>query len=394
MIGVTKLLCDTEHFGNQLRYVESAAHQKHGTHSGSGPIVVWNCTRTCNLNCIHCYANSDGKTYPGELTTAEGKKLIDDLKAFHVPVLLFSGGEPMLRPDFFELVGYAREKGLRVTVSTNGTLIDEAVAKRLKEAGVGYVGISLDGIGANHDAFRKSNGAFDKALAGIRNCKMVGQKVGLRFTLNRHNYEQLADVFDLIEKEGINRVCFYHLAYSGRGSEMIQEDMTHGETRKALDLIAQKAIEFGEKVEILTVDNHADGVYLYMKALENDAERAESIHNLIRMSGGNRSGIAIANIDYLGNVHPDQFTQNHTFGNVKERYFGDIWTDESHPILAGLKDRKMLLKGRCAQCKWLAYCNGNFRSRAEAVTGDFWGSDPGCYLTNAEIGVDEQVGLL
>jgi len=390
MISVTKLLCGASHYGDQLRYSDCSRGAVHGTTHGSGPVVVWNSTRTCNLKCIHCYMASDAVKYENELTTAEGKKFIDDLAEFKCPVILFSGGEPLIRSDFFDLAQYATERGLRVTISTNGTLIDKATARKIKDLGVGYVGISLDGIGAKNDEFRKQKGAFEAALTGIRNCLEINQRVGLRFTINRHNYAEMENIFQLIEEEGIPRVCFYHLVYSGRGSEMIKEDVTREESRSAIDLIIDKTLYFERKgldKEILTVDNHADGVYTYLRMLKEDPLRAEKVWELLRNNGGNRTGIAIGQVDNLGFVHADQFTQNHTFGNVRERKFGEIWTDLSNPILAGLKDRKPLLKGRCAACKWLAVCNGNFRARAEAVSGDFWESDPACYLTDEEIGI-------
>lgn len=387
MIGVSKLLCDTENFGDSLRYAKGSHGQRHGAVAGMGPVVAWNITRTCNLKCVHCYSNSDSKKYDGELTTTEAKKFIDDCAAFKVPVLLMSGGEPLIRPDVFELVEYANHHGIRTTFSTNGTLIDKDTAKRIKTLGVGYVGISLDGLGDANDNFRGQSGAFERALQGIRNCLEIDQRVGLRFTINRYNFHDLENIFRLIKEEKIPRVCFYHLVYSGRGSQMMQHDIDHDESRQAMDLIIEKAVEFGDDCEILTVDNHADIVYLYSQYLKKDPVRAEKIWELMQRNGGNRSGIAFANVDPLGNVHPDQFTQNHTFGNVRERAFGDIWTDMSNPILAGLKARKTLLKGRCACCKWLNVCNGNFRARAEAVTGDFWESDPACYLTDTEIGL-------
>jgi len=390
LISVTKLLCDTSFFGDSLRYSHDSRGAVHGATTEMGPVVVWNCTRTCNLNCIHCYAGAEAKKYEGELTTEEAKKFIDDLADFKVPVLLFSGGEPLARPDLLELARYAKEKGIRPTLSTNGTLIDRVMAQEIKEIGVGYVGISLDGVGEKNDEFRGKKGAFEAALRGIENCLAVGQRVGLRFTINRHNYGELEGIFRLIEEVGIPRVCFYHLVYSGRGSKMVEEDITHEETRAALDLIMEKTMDFhrrGLEKEILTVDNHADGVYIYLKVKDRDPERAEEIMKLLKRNGGNRTGIAIGAVDWYGNVHPDQFTQNHTFGNVKERPFGEIWSDVSHPILGGLKNRKPLLKGRCAACRWLDVCNGNFRARAEAVTGDFWESDPACYLTDEEIGL-------
>lgn len=385
MLAVSHLLADVESFGDKLRYTEHSRGHRTGTHAGAGPVVVWSVTRSCNLKCMHCYANSENKKYDGELSTEQALGLIDQMAEMKVPVILFSGGEPLVRPDIFELAEYAISKGIRVTFSTNGTLIDEEKARRIKEMGVGYVGISLDGIGSVHDYFRNKEGAFDAAIRGVRNCMAQGQKVGLRFTMNRHNIAQLPLIFELMEREGIQRACFYHLVYSGRGS--LTDDITHQETREALDLIFAKAQEFtrrGLHKELLTVDNHADGVYLYLKALEQDEEKAATIYRKLQMNGGNRTGIAICNIDYQGYVHPDQFTAGVTFGNVKEQPFAEIWHG-SHPVLEGLRDRKPLLTGRCSTCKYLDICNGNFRSRALAVHGEMWAEDPACFLTDAEI---------
>lgn len=391
MISVTKLLFATEYFGDSLRYTDNAHKARNGVREGMGPVVVWNSTRTCNLKCRHCYMSSDAKKYQNELTTAEAKQFIDDLADFNVPVLLFSGGEPLIRPDFFELADYAAKKGVRPTLSTNGTLITPEVARKIKDIGVGYVGISLDGLREVNDKFRGKAGAFEAAMNGIKNCVAVDQRVGLRFTINHHNIQELENIFDFIEEENINRVCFYHLVYSGRGNQMMDEDVTAEESRRAMDIIICRTRDFEErglKKEILTVDNHCDGVYMYLKALqEGKDELAQQIKKYIAMNGGNRSGMAFAEVDPLGYVHPDQFTQHHTFGNVRERKFGDIWQDTTNPIMAGLKDRKPLLKGRCSKCKFLDNCNGNFRTRAEARTGDFWESDPSCYLTDEEIGI-------
>ena len=391
MISVTKLLFATEYFGDSLRYTDNAHKARNGVREGMGPVVVWNSTRTCNLKCRHCYMSSDAKKYQNELTTAEAKQFIDDLADFNVPVLLFSGGEPLIRPDFFELADYAAKKGVRPTLSTNGTLITPEVARKIKDIGVGYVGISLDGLREVNDKFRGKAGAFEAAMNGIKNCVAVDQRVGLRFTINHHNIQELENIFDFIEEENINRVFFYHLVYSGRGNQMMDEDVTAEESRRAMDIIIRRTRDFEErglKKEILTVDNHCDGVYMYLKALqEGKDELAQQIKKYIAMNGGNRSGMAFAEVDPLGYVHPDQFTQHHTFGNVRERKFGDIWQDTTNPIMAGLKDRKPLLKGRCSKCKFLDNCNGNFRTRAEARTGDFWESDPSCYLTDEEIGI-------
>ncbi len=388
MISITKLLMDAPNYGDQLRYTPKAHEAKNGVSEGRGPVVVWNCTKTCNLKCVHCYARSEAIKYQNELTHEEGLALIDQLAEFKVPVILFSGGEPLLRPDFFELANYAASKGIRPTISTNGTCITPEVAEKLKAMGVGYVGISLDGNEETHDKFRGKEGAYKLAIRGIRNCVATGQKVGLRFTITKDNYRDLNSIFDLIESENIDRACFYHLVYSGRGSGIVDHDLSHEESRQVMDLIIDRVLDFkkrGLNKEILTVDNHADAVYLYQRMKREDPERAKKILELIQSNGGNRSGMAFGNIDSIGNVHPDQFTQYITLGNVRERKFGDIWTDISNPIMAGLKDRKPLLKGRCPKCAFLNLCNGNFRTRAEAVTGDFWEMDPACYLTDEEI---------
>jgi len=387
MLSLTKMLTGDIYFGDELRYTEASYQQKNGVSVGKGPVVAWNYTRRCNLKCMHCYSSSENKQYENELNTEEALQLIDDLADFHVPVILFSGGEPLIRPDFFTLAAHARARGIRPTLSTNGTLITPEMAQKIKDVGVGYVGISLDGLQATNDYFRGVPGAFDRAIAGIRNCRAVGQRVGLRFTINRNNYQEINQVLDLLEQEDVDRICFYHLVYSGRGEAIMQDDLTHAETRQVLDLIIERVLDFhrrGLKKEVLMVDNHADGVYLYLKYRQSDPERAKHIYRLLRLNGGNRSGIAFANIDNVGNVHPDQFTQHHTLGNVRERKFADIWCDTSNPLMAGLKNRQPLLTTTCQQCNWLNLCNGNFRARAEAVSGNFWGFDPACYLTEEE----------
>lgn len=388
MLDLSKLLNGTENFGSRLRYAESVRGCLTGVRQGFGPVVVWNSTRTCNLKCQHCYSSSENKSYENELTTGEAKAFISDLADFKVPVLLFSGGEPLIRPDFFQLAEHAAGRGLRITLSTNGTLITKEAARRLKSTGVGYVGISLDGLAEVNDRFRGKPGAYQKALEGIRNCVEAGQKVGLRFTINKHNFAELPKIFELLETEGIDRVCFYHLVYSGRGSEMIREDITHEQTRQAMDSIIDRVLYFQEKglkKEILTVDNHADAVYLYRWLQNHRPELAPKVLEALKINGGNRSGMAFANVDSVGNVHPDQFSQHHTIGNIRDTRFSELWADSSLPLLAELRDRKPKLTGRCAGCRYLDLCNGNFRARAEAVGGNFWDSDPACYLTDEEI---------
>jgi len=395
MIGISQLYAGTATIADPLRYGrESGRLPAHLLRFSKDrkPIVVWNCSRRCNLRCIHCYAESENQRYEGELSGDEARVMIDDLAAFGAPVLLFSGGEPLMREDMLELAAYAGERGLRTVISTNGTLITRKKADEIVAAGISYVGVSLDGIGETNNHFRGVPGAFDLALRGIRNCVQVGQKVGLRLTLTRHNVQDLDQIFELIEEEEIDRACFYHLVYSGRGRGMTGDDLTHEETRAAVDEICARAIDFrrrGIEKDILTVDNHTDGVYVYLKLLKEQPERADEVLQLLRWNGGNRSGLSIGNVDNVGNVHPDQFWWSHTFGNVRERPFSEIWTDLSDPVMAGLHDRKPLLKGRCGQCRYLDICNGNFRVRALAVHGDMWAPDPACYLTDEEIGLTD-----
>ncbi|MGB9619908.1 MAG: radical SAM protein, partial [Armatimonadota bacterium] len=337
-------------------------------------------------------ADSANTSYSGELSTSEAQAMIRDLAEFEVPVLLFSGGEPLIREDIYENAALARELGIRAVISTNGTLITEKTAQRIKDAGFSYVGISLDGIGERNDFFRGKKGAFEAALRGFDNCVAVGQRVGLRLTLTRRNYEDLDAIFDFIEEHRINRACFYHLVYTGRGRDMREDDLSHEESRRAVDLIIDRTADFhrrGLDVDILTVDNHCDGPYLYLRMLREGSPRADEVLELLRSNGGNSSGVGIADIDNEGNVHADQFWWHYSFGNVRRRKFGDIWTDTSDPLMAGLKNRRPLLKGRCAGCRWLDICNGNFRVRAEAVYGEVWAPDPACYLTDEEIGLQE-----
>ncbi len=399
MIGISKLYCGTVEPSDALRYGRDS--KRLPSHllqfsKDKKPVVVWNVTRKCNLKCIHCYAHAKNQDFENELTTDEGKELIDDLADFGSPVLLFSGGEPLTRKDLPELAEYARSKGMRAVISTNGTLIDETMAKTLKEIGLSYVGISLDGIRETNDKFRGMDGAFDLALGGMRNCRAQGIKVGLRFTINRRNVQDIPAIFDLIEQENIPRICFYHLVYAGRGSTMVHEDLSHEDSRKAVDLIMDRTKQLhdkGKPVEVLTVDNHCDGVYVYMRMLKEDPERAADVLELLNMNQGNSTGIGIGCVSWDGEVYPDQFWRHYTFGNVRQRKFSEIWTDTSDELMAGLKDRKPLIRAnadRCARCKWIDVCNGNFRVRAEAVYGNVWADDPACYLTEDEISDPEE----
>ncbi len=391
MIGISKLYCGVVEPSDVLRYGRKS--NKLSPHllqfsSDKKPVVVWNVTRRCNLHCMHCYSSSRNIEYSDELSTKEGYALIDDLAQFGAPVILFSGGEPLMRKDLLDLASYAKKSGVRAVISTNGTLINRDVARDLKKVGLSYVGVSLDGLRPTNDKFRGVRGSFDRALEGIRNCQKEGIKVGLRFTMNKHNVEDIPEIFKLLEQENIPRVCFYHLVYAGRGSALIMEDLSHQKTRQTVDKIIDLTYDMhsrGDPKEVLTVANHSDGIYLYQRMVREGHERASDVLELLQMNQGNSSGNGIGCISWNGEVHADQFWRHYSFGNVRKRKFSEIWTDLSNPLMEKLKDKIPHLSGRCVNCRWKNICGGNLRLRAEAVTGDLWETDPACYLTDEEI---------
>ena len=378
MVGISKLYFGTIEESDRLRY-RKGAHRK--------PVVVWNCTPTCNLACSHCYAAFAGEQKV--LNTEQARTVIDDLAAFGAPVILFSGGEPFTRPDIRTLAAHAKAKGIRVTFSTNGTLIDDELADWIRDLGVAYVGISIDGTEAIHDAFRRRPGAYQASLAAIRRLRDRNVKVGLRVTMTRDNVRAIPAIFELMRTENVPRICLYHLVYTGRGKEIAATDLDHAEARAALETIlaeSKKCFDAGFPVEVLTVDNHCDGIALYLRMRAEGHPNADKALELLTLNGGNSSGQGIGCISWDGTVYPDQFWRNRPVGNVLERPFSEIWGNPAPGSLLDLMRRKKeLVKGRCRACKWLDLCGGNFRARGEAVTGDLWGEDPTCYLTDAEI---------
>ncbi len=358
-----------------------------------GPVVIWNLVRRCNLNCRHCYSLSADTDFPGELSTAEVFAVMDDLKAFGVPALILSGGEPLLRPDIFDISARAKELGFFVALSTNGTLIDDACARRIAEQGYDYLGISLDGIGAVHDRFRRKEGAYDEALAGLRRCRDLGVKVGVRFTMTERNVDSLVALLDLVEEERIDKFYLSHLVYAGRGNRYRTDDARHATTRQSMDILFERCLEnlrAGGSREFVTGNNDADGVYLLHWTRRRFPEREAHLRAHLAAWGGNSSGVGVANIDNLGEVHPDTMWWHYPLGNVRERPFSEIWNDLSDPIMAGLKARPRKIGGRCGGCAYFDICGGNTRVRALRVYDDPWAEDPACYLTDAEIGLQAE----
>ncbi len=359
-----------------------------------GPVVIWNLIRRCNLNCKHCYSLSADVEFPGELSTGEICTVMDDLKAFKVPVLILSGGEPLLRPDIFDISARAKEMGFYVGLSSNGALIDQAAADKIGGIGYNYVGVSLDGIGDVHDQFRRVDGAFDASMNGIRLLKELGVKVGIRFTMTENNVESLIGLMDLLDREEIDKFYLSHLVYAGRGNRYREDDAVHRTTRDAMDMIFERCwdyVERGVEKEFVTGNNDADGAYFLFWVRKHFPDKEDHIRAKLNAWGGNSSGVNVANIDNLGNVHPDTMWWHYNLGNVKERPFSEIWQDTSDPIMAGLKANPRKITGRCGGCDYFNICGGNTRVRALQLSDDPWAEDPACYLSNAEIGFKDQI---
>jgi Fe-coproporphyrin III synthase len=391
MIGISKLYCGSVEPSDVLRYGRKASQLPSHLLQFSEdkrPVVILNITRRCNLSCVHCYADANGPPAPDEMHTDQWFEVLDDLAEFGSPVVLFSGGEPLMHPDIFPLAEHAVSRGMRAVLSTNGTLITPALAERLATLGLSYIGTSLDGSRAIHDEFRGMPGAFDRAIEGLRNSRASGIKTGIRFTITRRNAAEIPSVFDILEREEIPRACFYHLVFTGRGDEIRSETLSAEESRAAVNTIIERTADLhrrGNPVEVLTVDNHCDGPYLYMRLLKERPDRAVEVMRLLEFNGGNSSGAGIAAISWNGDVHPDQFWRTRVLGNVRETPFSRIWTDESNGFLMRLRNKKLHVTGRCSRCRFLGVCGGNLRARAEAATGDTWAPDPACYLTDEEI---------
>ena len=360
------------------------------TRGPPGPVVIWNLIRRCNLTCKHCYSISGDVDFPGELTTAQVFGVMDDLKAFRVPVLILSGGEPLMRRDIFEVSTRAKAMGFYVGLSSNGTLVDAERANRIRDIGYDYVGVSLDGIGATHDRFRRKQGSYAAALDGLRRLRDRGVKVGVRFTMTEDNVAELPALLDLVEREEFPKFYLSHLVYAGRGNKNRGDDATWAATRAAMDRVVARAWDWarsGRDIEIVTGNNDADAVYLLHWAKREAPHSVAHLRAKLAQWGGNSSGVNIANIDNLGNVHPDTMWWHYNLGNVKERLFSAIWTDLSDPIMAGLKRKPRAIGGRCGACAFFDVCGGNTRVRAMRITGNAWAEDPGCYLSDAEIGL-------
>jgi len=380
MINVSKLYCGLGGQSDDLRYRRDRK---------VGPVVAYNCTRRCNLRCLHCYSASDAGCGEREMTTDQAKAFLGQLKEAGAPVCLFSGGEPLLRPDLFELLGEAKRIGLPTVISTNGTQIDADAARRLHEASLRYVGVSLDGQEPFHDRFRQVKGSFQAALRGIEHCRKAGLRTGLRFTITQANADQVPAVFDIARDIGVRRICFYHLVRTGRAALLHEQGPAPERTRGVLDTIFDRSREFVERDlvdEVLTVGNHADGPYLLVRMQRENHPGFEQARDWLLANGGNRVGDKIACVAWDGVVYPDQFWRNYPLGNVVERPFQNIWSNTADPVLAKLRNKDTFADPRCLKCRWFALCKGNYRFLDSDPADIHWRNEPSCYLTDEETG--------
>ena len=381
MINISRLYCGLPGESDYLRYEHRCSF---------GPVIAYNCTRRCNLSCLHCYSFSSFNKSNDELNTDDAKRLLSQLVEANCPVVLFSGGEPLLREDLFELLAEARQLGLRTVISTNGTLIDAVTANKLAKVGVHYVGVSIDGEEQFHDKFRQEKGSFRTALAGVRNCQKAGLKTGFRFTITKANAKQIPAVFDIAASANVRRICFYHLIRSGRAKKLDEQVPGPLQSRQVLDVIVEKTgdlVQKGLVDEVLTVGNHADGPYLLVKMAKEKNQHFDKARHLLLAAGGNKTGEKIGCVTWDGSVHPDQFWLNYSLGNTKNKTFKQIWANSAEPVLSRLRKKNEFADTKCLQCKWFDSCKGNFRFLNSNADDENWLNEPACYLTDEEIGI-------
>jgi len=351
------------------------------------PVVFWNLTDRCNLSCTHCYSRSapDSPTN-GELSTREALAFIDDLAASGIPLVIFTGGEPLVRPDIWELAEHCRDRGIKTALSTNGTLISDDVAGKIKASGIEYAGISLDGAtAATHDRFRNSPGVFARATAAFAKCRNAGVRCGVRVTLTKDNLAELRPLVSLSRELGASRFCLYWLVPCGRGSDTYSRlQLDAGEVTGALTLLYRAAQEIPpDEMEFLTVDAPQDCIHL-IRSMEQDnsPDLGEARELLASLNGGCSAGDRVANVDPKGNVYPCQFARAPEFlvGNIRDRPFSKLWNDPGNPVLARFRTKPVKVGGTCGTCQYLSLCGGGCRVRAWAAGGEVTAEDPFCYV--------------
>ncbi len=343
------------------------------------PLIFWNITYRCNLRCVHCYINAIQGLSRDELSTEEALRVVEDAHELRTPLLIISGGEPLVREDIVEIMRRAGEYGIKVSLSTNGTLITRDWAAKLKELNVQYVGISIDSpIPVIHDKIRGVPGAWDLAIRGIRNVMEAGIPVGIRTTVTKLNIDHAQEVVELAHKLGISRVAFYHLVPSGRGRGIINLIPTPDQLFRFLAKLIDVAKKYPD-VEILTVDNPADGVVAALLASNDEDEFMRKLRLVSRM-GACSAGRKVMSIYPNGDVYPCQFFNDKPMGNVRRERLTEIWLRPrlNSELVIRLRNRDYGAS-QCMRCPYLRYCGG-CRVRAGVLNGDVWSMDPLCTM--------------
>jgi len=345
-------------------------------------LVALETTGACNLSCVHCRASAVSKPAPDELTTREVKGLIDDMAGFSDPVLILTGGEPLLRKDIYEVASYASKRLSRVVLSTNGTLLTPEIASRLKEAGVSRVSISLDGASAKtHDEFRQVKGAFEGSLRGIEALKEAGLEFQINSTITRQNVGEIEDIYALARKLGAKALSIFMLVPTGRGKEIEETELPPGEYERVLNWICEKQVEVEESGEELFMrPTCAPHYFRVMKQRVKEGKKAPEMRHgrLQSLTKGCLGGTAFAFISRTGEVFPCGYLPAKA-GSIRESSFRSIW--DNSKVFKELRDPKKL-KGKCGRCEYKTVCGG-CRARAYSRHGDYLAEEPYCIYTPA-----------
>ncbi len=349
----------------------------HASKHNTGKMLIWNITNDCNLSCQHCYSSSGKREKDENIKPELVLSTVKSLKKAGVKAVILSGGEPLMSPYLFDIAKILKEEGFAVSLSTNGTMINERNVGDIKSL-FHYVGISIDGTEKTHDGFRQKEGAYGASVKSLRMLKANGINVGLRMSLTSYNYKDIEFIFKLAETEGVKKVYISHLVYSGRGGNMSEiNKAVHKEISLCIIGTAFNYIKRAVPVSIVTGNNETDAILLLAMFKCFYPEFYKDMHSKILNWGGNQSGDRIINIDYSGFVKPDPFFQ-YRAGNIKERDFVEIINNDK--LFFELRQKPRKLKGRCEKCDYLRICNGGSRARAYSVSGDYFQEDPACFI--------------
>ena len=351
----------------------------------NGSIMIWNFTNRCNLLCHHCYSKADANE-KDTLSFEEIKQTIPRLKKAGINFVIFSGGEPLLRKDIFDIAENMKKHNIMTYLSTNGVYVNSKNVDKIIDT-FNYIGISIDGIEEIHDNFRGQKGAYAKSIEATKLIQSHGGNAGIRFTLTKETQDSFYEMFDLCEELNVNKFYISHLVYSGRGKDNLEIDISKEQRKEYVDFIINKAFEYykNEKdIDLVTGNMEMDAIMLLNRFKQEYPSKVDILEKKLKSWGGNSAGNRLGNMDWLGNVKPDPFFP-FIIGNYLQTPFDEIWTSTKNDILNKLREAPRQIKGKCSDCKYIEICNGGSRSRAFAITGDLWEEDPSCYLDIEEI---------